>query len=177
MVTARQIAALKYLIFVTRTDIPLTKQILAFLIDRSEELTKDVCLTLVADREGYSGKEIHALALALDEIRSRIHLNELLLAMGCELIFSFHYGDFDPSRSDKIFSTAGQFAGAPEHLVSTDPELAQEGMPMRYTFWLSRGYYSRQATLVIATRETLEQIDLKRPGLYPLQEPALMKIS
>ena len=89
--------------------------------------------------------------------------------MGSELNFSFHYGDFDTSRSDDPFNTDGQFAGWSEHQVY-HPDLVREGLPMRYTFWLSKENYSRQVTLVGATREKLEQIDLAKPGLYPSLE-------
>lgn len=174
MVTAKQIAALKYLIFIAKDGTDLSKRVLAFLLDASEGLTKDVCLTLVADREGYTADEISAAAYGVDSMKSRngtTHINQILHAMGIELKFSVHYGDFDPTRTDDPFNSYGQFAGLKAH-EATEPGLVREGMPLRYTFWLSKEHYSLQATLVVATREKLEQINLEKPGLYPSLEPA-----
>lgn len=174
MVTAKQIAALKYMIFNSRDGTELPKRVLAFLIDQSEGLTKEVCLTLTADREGYTADEVHAAGRGVGAMRryhGTTHLNELLDLMESDLHFSHHYGDFDPHRHGDPFNTAGQFAGMSQHQVY-DPELVLEGMPKRFTFWLAEEDYSRQATLVVATREELEQIDLRKPRLYPTLEPA-----
>lgn len=174
MVTPKQIAALKYMIFIAKNGTDLSKRVLAFLIDQSEELTKDVCLTLVADREGHTADEIRAAAHGVHGMGScngTTHLDQLLHVMGSKFSFLYHYGDFDPDRIGNPFSSAGQFAGCSSAQVS-NPELLREGMPLRYTFWLSEESYSRHATLVVATREELEQIDLKKPGLYPNIEPA-----
>ena len=54
MITPKQVAALKYMIFNAKNGTELSKRVLAFLIESSEELTKEVCLSLVADREGYT---------------------------------------------------------------------------------------------------------------------------
>lgn len=171
MITAKQITALKYMIFNAKNGTELSKRVLAFLIDSSEELTKEVCLSLVADREGYTADEISAAGHgvgAMESCNCTTHLCELLDVMGSELSFSVHYGDFDPARANDPFSQAGQFAGWHQ----ADPESRREGMPLRYTFWLSKKNYSRQATLVVATREELEQINLEKPGLYPSLKPA-----
>jgi hypothetical protein len=125
----------------------------------------------VADREGYTADEINAAALGVSSMESctgTTHLHEILDAMGSEFSFSHHYGDFDQRRTGEPFSQAGQFAGWPQ----ADSVSRQEGMPLRYTFWLSRQNYSRQAALVVATREELKQINLEKPGLYPILEPA-----
>ena len=174
MVTEKQIAALKYMIFIAKNGTDLSKQVLAFLIDRSEDLTKEVCLTLVADREGYTADKINAAAHGVGGMLSSngtTHLHQLLYVMGSDLNFDFHYGDFDPARIGSPFSSAGQFAGVSRSKVS-DPEHVREGMPLRYTFWLSKQSYSLQATLVVATREELGQIDLKKPGLYQSNKAA-----
>jgi len=172
MVTAKQIAALKYLIFNAKTKDKLAKRILAFLIHQSNMFTKEVCLTLWENREGYTADEIDAAAMGVSSMQSSdgtTHLDAVLEAMGVKLKFSFHYGDFDPNRKGDPMSAAGQFAGAPLSKVSR-PELAQKGMPMRYTFWFSKKDYSRKATLVTPTREELEKINLAKPGLYPNSE-------
>lgn len=160
------------MIFKAKDGTDLSKKILALLIDRSERLTKEVCLTLVADREGYNAEEIDSAAHGLGAMQScncSTHLDQLLHLMGSGLQFECHYGDFDPNRDGDPFSSAGMFAGFPREMVP-DKELIIEGMPVRYTFWLSAQIYSRQATLVVATRENLEQIDLEKPGLYPTFE-------
>jgi len=174
MFTKKQIAALKYLIFNARNVVDLSKQVLAFLIEQSENLTKEVCLTLVDGREGFSAAEITAAGRGMSVMQScnsTTHLHQILHAMGSELRFSFHYGDFDPSRKDDPFNAHGQFAGFKEEQVAY-PGLVRDGMPIRYTFWFSKQDYSRQAKLVVATRNDLEQIDPAKPGLYPELEPA-----
>lgn len=169
MVTRKQIAALKYMIFASKNGIPLSKQILSLLIDRSQKLTKDVCLSLVEGREGYVADEISAAAHSVGAMRGSnctTHLGALCHLMGVKFTFSVHYGDFDPTRKGDPFNNSGQFSGLPAKTVR-DPKLARKGMPMRYTFWLAKKAYSRQAELIETNREELEKIDLKKSGLYP----------
>lgn len=168
MPTTKQIAALKYMIFKAKNGTELSKRILAFLIDQSEGLTKEVCLTLVADREGYTDKEINETGHEMHSMEScngSTHLNELLQLLDTDFHFCYHYGSFNITGSEKSFSPAGQFVGMTSPPV-TDPDLLLEGLPLRYTFWLARGLYSNHATLLTTTRDELEQIDLSRPGLY-----------
>ncbi len=174
MFTPEQIAALRYLIFNAKDGTDLSKQVLAFLIESFAGLTKEVCLSLVADREGYTADEIGAAARGVGSMGSgnrATHLDQILCLMGSDFGFSVHYGDFDPTRTGDPFNNDGQFPGFSVHQVAR-PELVREGMPLRYTFWLSREHYSRQVALVVATREELERINLKKPGLYPEFEPA-----
>ncbi len=177
MITQKRIAALRYLIFASTNGNDLSKRILALLIDRSEGLTKEVCLTLTADRDGLSADEIDSATHGIDFMLSsngKTHLHEILSAMGSELSPSVHYGDFDPTRTGDAFSSAGQFEGYPSSVVH-DPELLRENMPLRYTIWLSKEPYSRQANLVTTTREELELIDLKKSGLYPELEESMAR--
>lgn len=174
MLTSKQIAALKYIIFNTKDGNDLSKQILAFLIDQSEGLTKEVCLTLVQDREGYTADELKTAISGIHRMQScngMTHFNEVVPISGSELNFSFHYGDFDSTRTGDPFSNAGQCAGwDPSRVLGPNPkETVRKGMLDRYTFWLSKQDCSRQATLVTATRKELEQIDLRRPGLYSFE--------
>ena len=169
MFTTRQIAALKYIIFNLDKETELSKRVLAFLIDSSEGFTEEVCLSLVDGREGYDAGQISAAAHGVDNINITNHLCQILDAMGSGFKFSVHYGDFDPSRVGDPFNSDGMFPGIDESQVSRKG-LVREGMPLRYTFWLSRTPYSRQAKLVVATMEKLNQIDLTRPGLYPESE-------
>lgn len=157
MFTPKQIAALKYLIFNSQDGTKLSKQVLASLIDSSEGLTKDVCLSLVTDREGYNSEEVLEAANGIHDMQSSngtTHLHGIISAMGSELDFAFYYGDFDSTRTGDPFNN--------------DNDDAQ---PVRYTFWLSRKDNLRQAELVIVNREKLESINLKKPGLYPSLEP------
>ena len=62
MFTEKQIMSLKYLVFASKDGTCFTKRILAFLIDRSEGFTKEVCLTLTEDKEGYAAKDIRKTA-------------------------------------------------------------------------------------------------------------------
>lgn len=166
--TDKQISALKYMIFNTKDGVDLSKRILAFLIDKSEGLTKEVCVSLVKDREGYTEEEISDAGYgvsAMESCNCNTHIHALMCLMGSELQFSFHYGDYDPRRVGDPFNTDGQFAGSKAAFVP-DERLLLEGLPLRYTFWLSKESYSRSVELVVATKEKLEQIDLKKSGLY-----------
>ena len=80
--------------------------------------------------------------------------------MGTNFCFSFHYGDFDPSRKGDPFNHDGQFAGFPADMV-LNPVLVCEGQPIRYTFWLAPEHYARKAQLVTVSREELEQINIR----------------
>lgn len=149
MITAKQIAALKYLIFNSKDGTELTKRIIAHLIDHSSNLTKDVCLTLTCERD-FPREEIVAAYEGFEALPSAnrsTHLTEILTAMGCDLRLSYDMGDYNPNREDDPL----------ECQVHEDS----------ITFWLSKWHYSRQADHVEVTREDLEKIDLKKPGLYP----------
>lgn len=149
----------------------LSKRILAFLIEKSTDLTKEVCLTLTEGKHGYSADEIRDAAFGISDMQSAngaTHLYEIMCVMGSKLSFSLHYGDFNPFRPSPL-NTDGQFAGWPRDKVS-DPGACTEGMPLRYTFWLSEDSYSRVAKLVVTNRAELEEIDLTKPGLYPILE-------
>lgn len=151
MFTEMQIDSLKYLILKTdRTD--LAKQMMIFLINQSLGLTKDVCFTLIAGREGYTAEEI-------DEAR-RIgtdHLFHILRSTGSTLMFTSHYGDFDPARGGDPMNCDGMFAGAEGVVSNPDPAMFKKGMPMRYTFWLAKDGYSRKAELIVTSREEIEK--------------------
>lgn len=169
MFTPKQIAALRYLIFKSKDGNELAKRVSAFLIDRSEGLVKDVCITLVEGYEGYTANEIQGASSGFDSMtRSNrtTHINQILDAMGSDMGFSVHYGDFDPKRGDEALNCDGLFVGYPVEICHT-PGLCREGMALRYTFWLSKGDYTPKADLVVVTRKDLEQIDLRKPGLYP----------
>lgn len=181
MCTARQVAALKYLTFSNIKKGTLAKQILSILIDASEGLTKDVCLTLMEDREGYSADEIEKAVANISQVLSSaapVRFNELLILTGSNLRFCLHYGDFNPNRAGDKFDTSGQFAsmGLQRSQVSKE-SLLTKGMPLRYTFWLAQKYYSREAVFVAVTREVLEatNVDASREGdrMHALSKCAL----
>ncbi len=164
MVTDRQIAAIKYLIFHAKEGSPLVKRILAFLLDQSQGLTKEVYLTLESGQD-YTDDEVHENAVTMNGLQSvncQTHLNEIMSAVGAGFEFSVHYGYFDKPGH---FSTLGQFAGLPGPHFN-DPL----GIPTRYTFWCAYRSYSYTASPVLASRSELEAIDLEKPGLYPSQE-------
>lgn len=167
--TPKQISALKNLILYAKDGTDLTKKVLTFLIDQSEGLTKEVCLTLTESCEGYDGKEIHYAAVRAGDMNSSnpkcsTRLDLLFQLMESQLYFSAHYGDFDPTRSDNPLNCDGMFVGSPAHWqrIPGDEGLYREGMPLRYTFWLQRQPcgYSHEAKLLPATREELEKIEL-----------------
>lgn len=172
MTTPKQIAALKYLIFKQGNICNPSKQVLVFLLDQSSGLEEEVCVTVTEDHDGYNADEINLLAHhvgCMQSVNGTLHLNEVMQAMGTDFIFSLHYGDFDPNRPGDKFSSAGQFAGGHRHQV-LDPSSIQEGMPMRYTFWLSRTAYTSESRFVQVSRKQLERIDTTKPGLYPSLE-------
>ena len=151
MISNKQIAALKYLIFNAKQTSNLAKQILAFLIDQSKGLTEEVYLTITVS-ENYTGKEIRRHALDMDNMfscGSTTHLNEIMAAVGTDFCFSLHYGSFDGNGR---FDTKGQFDDS--------------NVPLRYTFWCGKGFYSKTAKATSISRVELESIDLKKPGLY-----------
>jgi hypothetical protein len=176
MVTKKQIAAARKMIFTSgslgRNN--LSKQLLAFLIAKSKLLTKEVCVTVFVNRDGFGPKDVNDLFLGTHNTNS----NALFLAMGSKFNFSSHYGDFDPARSKgDHFSCAGQFPGwDPARVNGGGPdsvELTKKGMPLRFTFWLAKRSYSQKATLIKVTRKDLEKINLQKPGLYPSVEKSL----
>lgn len=173
MAGQKQISALKYFIYKSKDCPDLTKRVVWYLIDQSAQLTEEVCLTLYADCLVWQRDEVEQAARGMHDLQSSngtTHLHALLSLMGCDLDFSYHYGDYDPTRSDDPFSSAGQFAGWDRSKVQDD-DVIREGMPLRYTFWLARDSYSRTAKLVFPKRVELETIDLASPGLYPSIEP------
>lgn len=172
MFTEKQIAALKYLIYKAEVRDPRVKQIFGLLIDESKGLTEEVCLTLTEGADGYSAEEIDEIAHSQSQLVSAngtALISEVLQAMGSDFQISVHYGNFDPNRKKRPLDTSGMFSGYDRSQVD-DPDLLKEGMPMRYTFWVAKGFYSRSARLVKATREMIENVDLNRPGLYKTLE-------
>jgi hypothetical protein len=148
---------------------PLTKGLMSFLIDESKKMTKSVCLTLTEGVEGFTSKEIRESAHCMDFMQScngNIHIDQILLITGSGLKFSFHYGDYDPTRTGDRFSNAGQFAGFPAHKVFSGPDATKEGMPLRYTFWLADENYSRKAHLITANRNKIQNVIRRKSGLY-----------
>lgn len=171
MITSKQVAALRFIIFKSREGTDLTKRILAYLIDQSHGLTKEVCLTLIEGRDGFAYDDIDQAARSLGPMQSlggALHLPEIMKAMNCGMIFSVHYGDFDPS-ADEVVSTIGMFPTDNLRLIA-DPAQGLRNVRLRYTFWLARGCYSETAALVRVHKDELDQIDLTKPGLYPGHE-------
>lgn len=165
-----QIAALKYLIFKSPNAGEMLKKLLALLIDRSENLQKEVCVTLVENEHGFTAEEIGVMARDMNGLHScngQTHLNECMALSGSGFTFSVHYGDFDASREPKDrLNNDGQFEGFPTSQV-VNPRTLIAGTPLRYTFWLARENYSDSAESVTLVRYEIDEIDLKKPGLYP----------
>ncbi len=167
MITDKQVRALKYLVYKSKYGSDLAKKIFFYLLDKSDNLTKEVCVSLVEGLSGYNNDEIHNAAFSVDFMKScnlTTHLNEIFDAMGSGFNFSTHYGDFDPNRED-IFNSDGMFVGWDRNQVSREG-LIKEGMPMRYTFWLSEDEFSADANLIPFTRYEIDSIDLSKHGLY-----------
>lgn len=169
MKTKRQVAALKYLILSSKDGSKAAKRIAIYLIEQSQQLTKEVCISLVTGEHGYTARQIQSAAENFDSFISSLgstHLNEVCVLMGGEFCFSFSYGDYDNGRNGDRFDNDGQFAGSPVEKVRT-PGLARMGMTTRYTFWFAKKRCSRQSTRVPATKELLSKMDIVDSGLYP----------
>ncbi len=155
MFTKKQITALKYLIFNAVDGTDLTKQVLALLIDQSRgPLAESVCITLTEDDGEYSAKEISDAARGLWEmqiVHGTTHIDQILKAMGSNLCFSVHEGDFS--------------AFCKGHDVETSSETAIKGQLEVQTFWLAKKNFFMDSRLVHITREMLEEINLRKPEL------------
>ena len=161
--TDEQIAALKYLIFKARDGTDRAKKILSLLIDASEGLEKEVFIT-VTGGEGFTEEELQDDSLSVGAVQSSnctTHLGALLHLMGTDFHFTHHYGHM---TEDGEYDTTGQFPGAPDHPTHTGEE------PVRYTYWLARESYSKEASRVSVSREEIDAVDLSKPGLYPVLE-------
>jgi hypothetical protein len=164
VITEKQIAALRYLIFRAKPDNKLIKQVLVYLLEKSGGMREQVYLSLHQDREGYTGEEISRAAIALHAFEScngNVHLDQIMIAMGTDFQFSTHYGHYETPGG--TFITKGLFPGAPNR-----PDDSRDD-PLRYTFWLAKGSYGRAGgeIEVRVSRGDLEKINLDKPGLYP----------
>lgn len=72
-----------------------------------------------------------------------------MAAVGTDFCFSLHYGSF---KENGRFDTSGQFGDS--------------NIPLRYTFWCAKNFYSKTAETTSISRTELESIDLEKPGLY-----------
>ncbi len=86
MFTKKQIAAVKYLIFMDKTATNLVKQILAFLLDQSEGLTKEVRFNLSPTDWEYA--EISSHSHSMHDMQHSAHLHAVMVATGSKLTFS-----------------------------------------------------------------------------------------
>lgn len=162
IVSAKQIAALKYLIGHAQIKNELAKKIAFFLIDNSDALNSEVAICLFEGRDGYSDGEVSDAAHALDFLRSAngtTHIDAILTAMNTYMHFSIHYGHYEENNIN-AYSSLGQFPGFEEH---------PKNAPMRYTFWFSRRSYGYESDalklLPTPSKEELEAVSLK-DGLY-----------
>ncbi|MBT4376285.1 hypothetical protein HOD29_02820 [archaeon] len=141
-ITEQQLKALKYLIIESKDGSNFAKQVAFFLINASENLTKPVCISLIAkDNELELGKEVKKTAHGFHDFVSgngTTHLSEIMVAMGTEFDFWNHsgYRKFIP-----------------------------ETQGIGYTFWLSKERYDHHAELLEVSIEELKKIELKS-GLY-----------
>lgn len=161
-VTAEQMLALKYLVNASKHASEMTKRICYLLFDKSENLSREVCLVLREGVGGFTSEEVSEVGRNFGVLGSSncdIHLPEILRAMGSSLTNSNHYGH----RTSTDFNADGIFAGFPARLVLSArerPGIVAEGKSMRYTFWLAEDMYSRSATIVRATKRNLMAVDL-----------------
>lgn len=163
MVSAEQIAKLKYLIARSKDGGLLVKQIMYFLLDKSEQLTKEVCVTLSHDRYGYRGHEIFKSAEDLSNIcagNGTTYFDEILMVTGSGFRFDSECGYFDHK---------GEFINGGDHdylanIQDQHPKIFEASYPsicnVRYTFWLSQEPCSRKAQRFNECRAGLQAIDI-----------------
>jgi hypothetical protein len=92
----KQIAALKYVIFSSKSLGNMTKRILAKLIDASKGFTRPVQIEVQRNTKGFNEKDVKGLYRDFSVATSTlgtIHLNELLQLGGCELRFTYSEDD------------------------------------------------------------------------------------
>lgn len=142
MITQKQIAALKYVIFQTKNVSELAQQLLAFALDASEGLSKPVRFRLEPNFCGYDATELSAAWSSLSLMHSSLgttHLNELM----------------------KI---------ADEHWT-TWLSLDDVGCELIIGSWEDKTIGVKMPITPVSRRE-LELIDVTRPGLYEHGEKA-----
>ncbi len=168
MVGKRQIAALKYLI--SRQEISdLAKKVAFFLIDNSMLLSQEVCITLTNKGNVWTEEEVQDVVSGFSVMQSSncgTHLHALMVLSGSGFVFTEHYGNWNKNLHK--LDVTGMFPGWRVDQVS-DPKLLIEGMPLRYTFWLSRydyGHRSKEVRFLQPQRTIIENINLKKTGLY-----------
>ncbi len=164
MLTVKQQEEVRLAISASKDGNELVKKILWFLLKMSEGGTKEVCLTLEQEVNGYSAAEIRSAADSLSMMCSTTgstHVCELLASKGSEMLFSFHYGNLDPSTGG--LDTEGQFGFRPG--IKFPQNCLDNIRPLRYTFWLSPRFHSHTATQFVVSKEILDAIDLKKPEL------------
>ena len=137
----------------TRSE--LSKKMLIFLLNESRKLTTEVCLSLTDKCNGYDATQIRSLTDDFNEV----NLTEFLKLIKSKFIFNLHYGNIIKGDTENKLNTDGMFAGIERSFVTSD-EFIREGMPLRYTFWLSKKLYSKEAKILKITKEKLEQIKL-----------------
>ena len=139
MFTIEQIAALKSIIYRSKDGNELAKQVMAFLIDSSEGLTKEVYLSLIPNR-GYDASEIIDASHGIHDMESEncsTHINTILCAMGSELNFDGLSGDpaISYDRDDKSYKGFSFFlmnaSRQPMRLVATREILDSLKAPVR----------------------------------------------
>ena len=143
------------------------KQMIWIMIDRSCGLSREVGLSLIEGSE-YEPKEINVHSHMFSEFTSSncfTHLNQLMTLAGSTFIFSVHYGAYE----GKEFNTLGIFPGSKPPLTRVAHPV---DAPMRYTFWLAKGYYGEcgKPSMIRVKRSEIESVDLSRPGLMPFYE-------
>ena len=155
MTSNRQIDALKVLVSASADLKPMNIRLYHHLIERSKGFTREVAVVLT-EESGFTAKEIRELALNFERGRSRhgsTRIHEVLIAMGIEWKVSTHYGNL----KDGVLDSFGQFPGIPADRGGHGDCKA----PMRYTFWLAKRHYSKDATVVRCSKEMLEKITLE----------------
>ena len=166
MITRKQLAALRFLIFKSEQDncmAGIAKKICAVLIKHSRHMSKKVYITLWHDMNNFSDQEISDIAYAFDNlIVGHPSLNEILVAMGSKMSFRFHYGHMHEGK----LNTEGMFGHKPTNAPGHEHDRT---MPLRYTFWLSTDM-TDNGTQIKVTRDKLDAVDLTKPGLYPTLE-------
>ena len=123
-ITEEQFDGIKYFIILSNRGVgKLARRLLMYLMDKSEMLTKPVCVT-ITENEEISAEEIKAINSdigSLSAVGAGTMINELIRLTGSKFEFSRHFGYMNETG----FHHENQFSFNPE------------SDKMNYTFWLS----------------------------------------
>ncbi len=146
MASEDEMLALKHLVF-SQQGCRLSKQILGYLLENSQGLSREVCFTLWQGNRLRAEELIKAVS-DIEESVSRL-VSMVMQSMGSGFEFSAAFGHYDLNG---VFQANG-------HRLKSGSEY-QDAI-IRYTFWLARTQRSDFALALVPDTAELRAIDLE----------------